>query len=440
MLTSCAADEEIQNEASNPESEEKDEIITTDFDLIGAIDNGEENEVITIPKGTYVIDNQLLLKSGMSLTGEGTDKTKIIASDDWDPGTAKLPNDGVNSDVEDKNAYLIVLSHGTKGVKISNMMLSGPKSHGAIFGNNCDGLIVDNLYIKEFLWSGIRTFRMENAEIRNSTFENAGGKHGNITGGGLYLTWTKDSDFYNNIFFRSGDQSRPFYGIKGREGRNCRIHNNTILVNFSIEFPHENDHNMEIDHNYMTGTVSIPKFGGGGVPDSGITFNIHHNYFSASYALEWARNGTEVHHNLFDFSTDKDGGNLISCWTEISPGPTKFHDNLIKNPGRGVFWSEHVFNNYEFYNNHVIANTTTTPRSEGLFGFDKDTDFSTISIRNNIIECKGLSRPLMRNNNSYNADISNNTLINISDTAEYTNMNANSPKGPNEQLYFPMWC
>ncbi|MEM7621613.1 MAG: GC-type dockerin domain-anchored protein [Planctomycetota bacterium] len=120
----------------------------------------------------------------------------------------------------------------------------------------------------------------------------------------------------------------------------------------------------------------------------------------------------------------------------------------VRNPGRGVFWSGPIFNGLDFYNNHIITNTTATPRTEGLFGFKQNAnnagdtpDLSTISITSNIIEMNGLSRPLVRNSDSPEAaaiTIDNNTLVNVADTANYANPDTGLPRGPVEPLVFPV--
>ena len=190
----------------------------------------------------------------------------------------------------------------------------------------------------------------------------------------------------------------------------------------TIEFPFENDEDVEIDHNVCTGTVSIPKYAGGAVPARGRTFHIHHNWFRDSYAIEFVRNGVEIDHNLFDFDVQKDHGNLISGFGKaVAPGPASFHNNLVSNPGRGVIWINEVFNHLEIRNNHIITRTTVTPREDGLFGFNPGCDFTTITIRDNVIECQGQARPLLRCDESYGAVIRNNRLTDLSDTARYEN-------------------
>jgi nitrous oxidase accessory protein len=247
-----------------------------------------------------------------------------------------------------------------------------------------------------------------------------------------------DTEIYNNRFTRTqAGKADEFYGIKGRQGKRVRFHHNTSEANFSIEFPFEGDEDVEIDHNVCHGAISIPKHAGGPVPKSGRTFHIHHNWMRDSYSIEFVRNGVEISHNLFDFDPDKDHGNLISGFGKAAaPGPAKFHNNLVSNPGRGVIWINEVFNNLEIRNNHVIARTTATPRKEGFFGFNPGCDYRTIAIRDNRIECEGQARPLLRCKESYGSVIENNELINLSDTDGYANPKADRSAGLEAPLKF----
>jgi nitrous oxidase accessory protein len=247
-----------------------------------------------------------------------------------------------------------------------------------------------------------------------------------------------DSEIWNNRFLRTKTAPHEhYYGIKGRQAKRCRIHHNTIEVNFSIEFPFENDEDVEIAHNICHGTISIPKHAGGPVPASGRTFHIHHNLFRDTYAIEFVRNGVEVDHNLFDFDPARDHGNLISGFGKApASGPASFHHNLVSNPGRGVIWINEPFNQLDVHHNHIIARTTKTPRTEGLFGFHPACDFKTFRFTGNVIECIGPARPLLRNDASATATIGNNQLINISDTARYSNQRTDEPAGLGGPLKF----
>ena len=406
----------------------------------------EPRETIEIAAGTFELDAPLELKAGMSLQGAGLDKTILTGAQNWKPSTATLPDPEMRTQGMDTRAYLVRLTDKAAGITISGLTLRGPQLHGAIYGWQNADLHLHHLRIQETLWSGLRTFSMKNAKIHDCEFIDAGGRwqrgepgvRGGITGGAIFAIWMADCEIYDNRFVRTRlDKAQEFYGIKVRQGKRCRIHHNTIETNFSIEFPFENDEDLEIDHNVCTGTISIPKHAGGPVPPSGRTFHIHHNWMKDSYSIEFVRNGVEIDHNLFDFDPAKDHGNLISGFGKAAAtGPAKFHNNLISNPGRGVIWVNEVFNHLEVHNNHVIARTTGTPRKDGLFGFNPECDFTTITIRDNIIECEGEPRPLLRAKESYGANVENNALTNVADADKLANLKANRPIGLEQPLKF----
>lgn len=420
--------------------------VTTASQLAAAVREGAEQATIEVAAGTYELEATLELKAGMTLKGAGMGKTILTHVAGWKPSTKSLPDPEMRLEGLDVDAYLIRVKRDTSGVTISDMTLHGPQLHGAIFSWFHKGLHLHHLQIKDTLWSGIRSFGMQGAKIHDCEFIDAGGRwdngqpglKGGNTGGGIFAVWMADCEIFHNRFVRT--QTGPadeFYGIKGRQGVRSHIHHNTINVNFSMEFPFEGDEDMEIDHNVCHGVISIPKYAGGSVPASGRTFHIHHNWMTTSYAIEFVRNGVEIDHNLFDFDLKDDGGNLISGFGEApAPGPALFHNNLVSNPGRGILWINEIYNNVEIRNNHIIARTTPTPRDEGLFGFHSGCDFKTIKIQDNLIECEGQARTLLRCKESYGAFIKNNTLTNISDTASYQNPSTGKVIGLEKPLQF----
>ncbi len=421
-------------------------IITTEA-LVAAVRDGAEGSIIEIGPGTFELNAPLEPKAGMTLKGAGMDETVLTPVASWNPSTDSLPDPEVKTKGLDSYAYLIRLQDKAAGITISHLTLRGPQVHGAIYGFGNEQLHLHHLRIQDVLWSGIRTLSMKHAKIHDCEFIDAGGRwkrggipgeSGGISGGAIFTIWMADSEIHNNRFSRTiMDKPRAHFGIKGRQGKRSRIHHNTIGVNFSIEFPFEGDEDMEIDHNICHGVISIPKYAGGKVPESGRTFHIHHNYFTTSYAIEFVRNGVEIHHNVFDFDVASDGGNLISGFGKApAQGPASFHNNLVSNPGRGVIWINEPYDNLVVRNNHIITRTTATPRKEGLFGLNEKSDFSTIQITDNIIECEGLARPLLRKDESYGATIRNNRLNNVSDTDRYENPQTDAKPGPEEPLSF----
>jgi len=420
--------------------------VTTADALVAAVRDGEEGEMIEIAIGTFELDAPLELKARMTLKGAGMDKTVLTHTKRRKPSTKSLPDPEMTLDGLDTDAYLIRIMRDTAGVTISDMTLHGPQLHGAIFSWFHTGLHLHHIRIKDTLWSGIRTFGMQKARIHDCEFLDAGGRWdkgqpgltGGNTGGGIFACWMSDCEIFDNRFVRTQNApEREYYGIKVRQGTRCRVHHNTIETNFSMEFPFENDEDNEIDHNVCFGTVSIPKYAGGVVPKSGRTFHIHHNLFKDSYSIEFVRNGVEIDHNLFDFDANADHGNLIAGFGDAdAKGPAVFHNNLVSNPGRGVIWINEVFNHVEVRNNHIVTRTTATPRNEGLFGFNPKCDFRTIAIKDNVIECVGESRPLLRANESYAAAVENNRFTNLADAAKLKNPKADRPVGLEKPLKF----
>jgi len=420
--------------------------VKTAAELVTAVNEGAADSTIEIAAGTYELAAPLEPKSGMTLRGAGLDKTILTHTAAWKPATKTLPDPEMKTVGLDSRAYLIRLADKAKGVTISDLTLRGPQLHGAIFADGPQDLQLHQLRIQDTLWCGVRTFSMRGAKIHDCEFIDAGGRwergepglKGGITGGGIFATWMKESEIAHNRFTRTQPgKVDEFYGIKVRQAKQCRVHHNTIEVNFSIEMAHENDEDVEIDHNICAGTVSIPKHAGGSVPSTGRTFHLHHNYFRDTYAIEFVRNGIEIDHNRFDFPADKDHGNLISGFGQApAKGPASFHNNLISNPGRGVIWINEPYNQLEVRNNHIKTSTTATPRKDGLFGFNSKCDFSTFTIRDNIIECEGEPRPLLRNKESAAASIGNNKLVNVSDTDRYENPRTDKPQGLEAPLEF----
>jgi len=422
------------------------DVVNSTAALVAAVRDGAEGATIEISAGTFELEAALEPKTGMTLKGAGMDKTLITHVASWKPSTKTLPDPEMTTKGMDTQAYLIRLQDKAANVTISDLTLRGPQLHGAIYGWDNSDIHLHHLRIQDTLWSGIRTFAMKGSKIHDCEFIDAGGRwdrgepgiKGGNTGGAIFAVWMADCEIAHNRFVRTQTGlADEFYGIKGRQGMRCHIHHNTFKVNFSIEFPFENDEDMEIDHNICHGAISIPKYAGGPVPKSGRTFHIHHNWMLDSYSIEFVRNGVEISHNLFDFDVGKDHGNLISGFGQAeAKGPASFHNNLVNNPGRGVISINEVFNDLKIRNNHIITRTTATPRTDGLFGFNPGCDFKTITIQDNVIECQGQARPLLRSKESYGSVIRNNRLTNISDTDRYDNPQSDQRAGLEAPLKF----
>lgn len=101
-----------------------------------------------------------------------------------------------------------------------------------------------------------------------------------------------------------------------------------------------------------------------------------------------------------------------------------------------MIWIKEPYNHLTVRNNHIITRTTATPRKGGLFGLNGNSDFGTVSITDNVIECIGQARPLLRSEASYQATIRNNRLTNVSDTDRYQNPATDKQAGLESPLKF----
>ena len=420
--------------------------VTTVEALVAAVAEAKSGTVIELAAGTFKLKRPLDLKTGVTLKGAGIGQTIITHAENWQANPATLPDPETQHAKFDRTGYLLRCGNDAKDIAVSHLTLTGPRMHGAIFGFANVGLHFHDLRIEDFMYNGIRTYAMKRVQIHDCTFVDAGqrwekgkpGLKGGLTGGAIFGIWMSDTEISNNRFLTTKKAPHEHsYGVKGREARRVHIHHNTIEAGFSIELPFEGDEDVEIDHNILLSAVSIPKYAGGPVPKSGCTFHLHHNYFRDSYSIEFVRNGVEIDHNLFDFDAAEDGGNLISAFGNVpAKGQAKFHNNLVSNPGRGVMWMNEPYAQLEVRNNHIIARTTKTPRTEGLFGFNEKSDFTTFRFTSNIIECVGTARPLFRNDASGGALVENNQLTNITDLKRYVNKPTGVPAGLEQPLNF----
>lgn len=417
-------------------------VIKNEEELGKALDKSKSGDIIKLKPGKYVLNNQMPIKSGITIKGAGVGRTIITANDTWLPGLKGLPANERVADSVNSNAYLFKMEE-IRDVTISDLTLTAPNLHGAVFANKCQNLNFNNLKFVDFCWSSIYTFDIRKFIIHDCVFENAGGKV-KWLGAAIFNNRTVHGEFYNCKIYSTPGRGNNFVGFKGLGNDSSRIHHNTVetggyIWGFCLEYMHSDNSHIEIDHNKFNERISIPKGGGGGKVNKGdYSFWIHHNWLTGlSEIIEGPRGYLIVDHNLIDMSVEQDGGNLYTDHDNREVyGPLKFYNNLIKNPGRGIFWSVSKYNNYSFYNNHVVANTTITPRKEGLFDFNTNSVFDSIEIKDNFIACNGLARPLLRNPLSNKALIENNVLINISDSLLYANSKKDRQRGFKENLVF----
>ncbi|MEM8667281.1 MAG: LamG-like jellyroll fold domain-containing protein [Planctomycetota bacterium] len=408
-----------------------------------------DSATLRLPTGVFHLGESLKVNAGLTIEGDGPDRTTLTHAASLSFDGQDVTDQEVQLGSVNRAGYLIDLDRDADSTSVSDITLAGPEMLGGLFAARADNLLVENVRFESFVWSGLRTFNIDGLNVKDSVFVDAGGRRiredGSLagTGGGIFSTFTINAEISNNHFYRSGESDVNFFGIKGRKWTDSRIHHNTIDTNFAIELPFENDRNVEIDHNFLDGVVSVPKFAGGPEFELGESFHVHHNYFTRSYSIEGARNGLLVENNVFEFDVNNDGGNLIANFGSAPvPGALSFTNNLVVNPGRGLLFSNGVHDDIRFTYNTIISNQTISPRDEGLLGIKDDdrdgneTDFNTVEFSNNIVEFNGIARPLFRNDSSYGSSIFNNSITNASDTDRYDNPSDGTPQGVQTSLMF----
>ena len=405
-------------------------------DLMNAVNNGSDGDIINIAPGTYTLASQLLPKQGMKLIGAGLDQTTINASPSWQPGINNLPippdpatraiqcSSGVDIACIENSAYLIYLNNSADNIEIANIEFTATDLHGAIAARRADHLDLHHLYIHDFNWSGIRTVSSNFMNIHDNIIVDTGDQYSSshFLPGAIQNTWYEDSEFWNNRIYRSENSSQKFWGMEGHQGRRCHYHHNDIGytgAEFAMELAHQNDSNIEVDHNHFHGTISIPKPGSGGtvVPD-GVTMHFHHNWLESSYTFELPRNSIEIDHNLVLSEANIAGTNrFIANFANTGiVGYAYVHDNNIRNIGRNIAWmtgtqNQGIYDNFHFYNNHVRSDTTIY--GSPLFNMHSATDFTTVSIRDNIFENINSNVRALTSNDFTGALIENNKVENI---------------------------
>ena len=236
--------------------------VSTTAGLIDAAGRATAGTVIDVAPGTYTLDSSLKLGAGVTLRGAGAGQTVIRSADAWRADFTARPEELDFRRARPEN-YLIDLGNDATNAAVRNLTLTGPTIYGGVYGNSPDGLVLSGLELRGFGWSGVRLFRTENATITNNTFVDAGNRINGRSGGQMFLTYQSSTP---KLPTTGSPAPTAATSTASRAGSSAttRIHHNTINPTFfAVELPFENDVGVEIDHNYLAGGVSVPKFAGG---------------------------------------------------------------------------------------------------------------------------------------------------------------------------------
>ena len=340
----------------------------------------EGKHAIHIAPGEYVAVRTARPKSGLTIVGRkawGTDATRIVASKDWGLGDA--PHEGSPGE------YLIAFEKAND-IKIHSLALASDPPHrinGAIRSFRSENVTLQNLVIEEFRWAGIHAEINQQLTILECRLRNASMERSKYWGGHIRTRYLRDSEIaHNRIEAESGG-----YGYKGGGHTGMTFHHNYVdTPYFAFESAHENEHGVEIHHNYMTACISIPKSVQSPDPTKqgfDYTFWIHHNYLTDSYTIEGPRNHLRVDHNWIHI--EKPNGRVYTHHGGTNHGPVWFHHNVVENVDRGLIWmNEGLAERIYVYNNTVFCADAGT-RTGALLGAWTAERLNDWQFKNNVV-------------------------------------------------------
>lgn len=333
----------------------------------------QDKHTIQLGAGTFVATRAARPKSGVTIIGagrSGKEATRIVASQDWrmarsrswqlpritDSKLAKLIDRPPK--VEPEEEYLVVLE-AVKDVTIRDLVLGCAPEHrisGGVLCRRSAQIAIHDARVHDFRWAGLTFENCSRVEVHHCVIKNASTEKRRWHNGLIRTRWIKDSELHHN---RIVSDEGGGYGYKGGGHRNVRIHHNHINVagGFAIESAHENEYGVEIDHNYATRCISIPKGGQSADPTKEgyeYSFWIHHNLLTDSYTIEGPRNHLRLSHNYVRI--EKTGGNVYTQHGGTNHGPVWIHHNVVENVDRGLIWMNRgLAENIYVYNNTVFC-------------------------------------------------------------------------------------
>ncbi|MEM7697631.1 MAG: hypothetical protein AAF236_04415 [Verrucomicrobiota bacterium] len=382
-------------------------------------DDGEPHTIL-IRAGTYVAERTAYPKSNTTILGEGRGgerMSRIVASSEWELVDEFKPD----SPLEDEH---LIAFKKKENITIKNLALASEPEHritGAISATASKGLVFVGLGLRDFRWSGIFLNVCQDVDLGDCRFDDCSTDKMRHWGGNIRTRYLKNSRIHHN---RIRQVTGGGYGYKAGGHTDVRIDHNIFDIKhgFAIESAHENEYGVEIDHNYLSHCISIPKGGQAADPTEkgyAYSFWIHHNYSTHSYTIEGPRNHLIFEHNHVYISH-----NNGRCYTHhggLNDGPVTIRHNVFENVDRALVWmNQGRANNIFVYNNTVLL-ADAAERSGPILGAGNPERFKNWQFKNNLVIAPyGRPRRVHPNRDDLTAliEIENNLFINCLDVPD----------------------
>lgn len=398
----------------------------------------DQGDVIQVGPGTFTESGILTLKSGVSLIGAGSGKTKILVNHYFSL-TDAVPN--ANPHVDTFPEHFILQLEGNHHT-IKGFSLDGQEKrcHGGIFAARTSQVVFEDLGVTHFRYCGLWVIEANDTVVRFSRFKNntygnpkKGGEGGGDSGAVQYHRG-RNLTIHDNHIEETGNL-RPDaggYAMKAQDRKysvsasnvleGLKIYNNTLIVPtngawengmapaIAAEFLGMALKDCEIHHNIINNHVSLA-----GAASLGSGIRIHHNFFNLglgryAYGVEAMMDHLEIDHNYF-----YGGIYPIALWGK-HPENHHIHHNLFEAACAGPFANRELLQykapvtNLRFINNTVIDNGSIGQ----IFALHPST---TYEVRNNLF--LRLGKPKDNWGSEIPGKISHNFFVDVSPRGEH---------------------
>jgi hypothetical protein len=344
----------------------------------------DQGHVIHIGEGTFTETEILKLKSGVSLIGAGSNKTRILVNHHFSL-TEAVPN--ANPHVHTFPEHFVIQMNGSNQV-VKGFSLDGQdkRCHGGIFAPWTRDVIFEDLHVSGFRYCGLWIIEANDTILRFSRFKDntygnpkASGEGGGDSGAVQYHRG-KNLIIHDNHIEETGNLRPDFggYAMKAQDRKysvsesnvleGLKVYNNTLIVPangawengkapaIAAEFLGMALKDCEIYNNTINNHVSLA-----GTASLGKGIRIHHNFFNLgwgryAYGVEAMMDNLEIDHNHFF------GGIYpIALWGKQAENHN-IHHNLFEGACAGGFANRELLQykapvtNLRFINNTIIDN------------------------------------------------------------------------------------
>jgi hypothetical protein len=365
----------------------------------------DQGHIIRVGEGHFTESEIITLKSGVSLIGAGSEKTRITINHPFSL-TDAVPN--ANPHVHTFPEHF-VLQLGGANQTVKGFALDGQekKCHGGIFAAIARNVIFEDLHITNFRYCGLWVIEAHDTTLRHSRFKDntygnpKGAGEGGGDSGAVQYHRGKNLVIHHNHIEETGNLAPGFggYALKAQDRKysvsaenvleGLHLHDNTLTVPtlgawengkapaISAEFLGMALKDCEIFNNTINNHISLA-----GTASLGSGIRIHHNLFNLgrdryAYGIEAMMDNVEIDHNRFS------GGLYpIAVWQK-HPKNHNIHHNIFegacagKFAGLGLIQYKAPVTGLRFINNTVID-------SGGIGRIFELHEASDYEVRNNL--------------------------------------------------------